>query len=304
MNTKITEQLKKIKIALTNKHVTNQNLRLKTALDIVEKLLEDRKLKDSKNLYNFVSILKKMIDNHFDRGDKHRSLKIQTSNIVRAIDLTINSLTSTLDDESYNDISEILYEIDPRPFEDLWDEEFRGEKFPENGYKISFTQENGADLQLRMYNAHEHRWFFKYRYIEKENRHDVKFVNDISLSVNYINGTCTSCDLDMHMIFPERLDKVHIFGVDVSPNSKIFLQLIYKKIQNENESPMLKISSIQIGNKFIDCDKDTNELIKPINIPFPILDRIIMDFGKYKVPFIKNDGKETYIEFPEIYSRP
>ena len=168
-------------------------------------------------------------------------------------------------------------------------------------YDLELKLESGAYLQMLMFDNSEHRWIFSNRYIKRKNDEKLeepKLVNDTTLLVNYNNGESQDIKLTMDIVRPDKRIKAFFEGEDIPKDSRIFLEIPYKKTNN-----LYKMSEIQIGSKILNFNNQKEGLVKSVEFPFPLKDIIENEFGSYKVPFLRNDGTESFFEFSENYSR-
>ena len=164
-----------------------------------------------------------------------------------------------------------------------------------NEYEINLDLDSGAGLRILLFNDSEHRWLFDYRYTKRpEKLRKPVLVNDINLLVDYMNGVSQKCELSMNMVHPHKLGKDNFLGVDVSKGAKLFVEFLYKK-----EKGLYRMSQTRIGNKILHSTNQEEGLVKQIDFPFPLKDVVENEFGFYEIPFLDNEGKEAYFQFPE-----
>lgn len=180
--------------------------------------------------------------------------------------------------------------------------------------------DSGAWLKLLVFSMQEQTWVFTYRYrkFNPENDRQVDVVNDYRLVVPYLNTTLNFTQperlepnrvtLSMNVILPQRLGQVYYVGVDISPGAKTFIQFHYEPvsepvIEDKSQPPLggqvLRLVEMEVGaTKRIRLNEQKPALMKPIDFPFQVLDRLVPRFGVYYVPFLDEDGKEQHFEFP------
>lgn len=186
-------------------------------------------------------------------------------------------------------------------------------------HQIDLDLESGARLQLLLFSATEQTWTFKYRYIEHEGeaiRGKVVLLNDYTLVVRYENGEVSGSgkpmpgddrptfpvSLWMNVVFPKKMGQVYAYGMDISPGSKGFFQFEYGALGDS-----LLLREIRVGaSKRMEIKSlpDSQALIKQLPFPFPVLDKIEPEFGKYSVPFFRSDGGVRHFGFPCCTKRP
>jgi len=165
-------------------------------------------------------------------------------------------------------------------------------------HEIKLLLASGAKLKLLYFSDREQRWIFSYRYgLTTRNGEAPDVVNDVQLMANYECGVLASpIVLSMHVIFPERLGQRYWAGVDISPGAKTYLEFNYERRAEE-----FRLAEICKGaNQRMQLGEDTRlGLIRQVQFPFPVLDRVCLEFGKYKVPFLTNSGANAEFELPE-----
>ncbi len=187
-------------------------------------------------------------------------------------------------------------------------------------YDLNFKLHNEVDLNIKMFSCGEVKYFYHYRYlVRKKDSFAIEFVNDITTYVQYVNGYPYKVEVTMNMIYPGRCGQEFVAGMDVSPNSKLHISFIYKRLPAEKDieskdyrkakdvspyHPKFKLVAVEgmggskPGFKRLDLDKaEDQSLIKQINFPFPIVDEILFDFVGYKLPLLTTEGEES-IAFP------
>jgi hypothetical protein len=168
-------------------------------------------------------------------------------------------------------------------------------------YSISHDLASGASLEILFFDRFQGRWIFKYRYIEypssdKPVDRSAKpdLVNEITVYVDYLRGLATSLDMSMHIVWPKRRGKAFAYGMDISPGSQVNLRFVYRR------EVAYRLSKVHVGaSRVIDFDiEDRGALVRQIDLPFPVLDILESEFGRFSVPFIDNDGREQNFVFP------
>ncbi len=169
-------------------------------------------------------------------------------------------------------------------------------------YKAELRLDSSADLEMLIFNDKEHRWIFRHRYTHPENRERLEkptLVNDTRLVVNYGCGIAKDCNLFMDIVRPDRRGKEYIYGVDISKGSRLILEFVYEK-----QDDLFRMKTLIVGaGKRVDLDSFGEGLVKPVDFPFPLKDRLESESGVYKVPFLKGNGEQAFFEFPQVYRR-
>ena len=161
-------------------------------------------------------------------------------------------------------------------------------------YNYNLDLERGVNLNLHIFSPEEQRWIFSYEQLEYDEREGRKktlvFRNKYKVVANYQKGLLSdTLDITMDMVWPERRGKVFTWGLDISPNSKLFVEFKYKRMPEGHFR--LKTIIAGAGKRFdVEGDESGNALLKKVELPVPINDIIECDLNKcFNVPFV-NDG--------------
>ena len=152
----------------------------------------------------------------------------------------------------------------------------------------------GARVELLIHPELEAVLFMKHRYAEKTGR-KVKLVNELMLTARYENKSklLESISLDMYIIVPERLGQRFLYGMDISPGAKTFIEFSYALRLREGLS--YQLSEITVGSKKVNLSSnDDKQLVIPMDFLFPVPDVIhCIDELYYRVPFFPDDSGDT-----------
>jgi hypothetical protein len=99
-------------------------------------------------------------------------------------------------------------------------------------YQLEFKLENGTHLKIVNHDSKIQKWFYSYRMIHPEAQIRTEkpdLVNDNELIVEYYNKKIVSMKLNMDIKNPKNSGKVVVAGLDISPNSHLFLEFEYQK---------------------------------------------------------------------------
>ena len=168
-------------------------------------------------------------------------------------------------------------------------------------YKIFLDLDNEARLEMLLFSHEEHRWLFRHHFVSPAGRRLGKpdMINDTTLSVNYDNGVAGEINVAMDIVFPKRMGKTFLYGLDISKDSHLFVEFEYEK-----KGLLYQMKSIEAGNHGrLDFGDVKDGLVKQVNFPFPVRDRVEIESGTYRVPFLRSTGEEALFEFPEDYRR-
>ena len=163
-------------------------------------------------------------------------------------------------------------------------------------HEIDLKLASGAHLTLLYFSDRELRWIFSYDYSgEKDLGTAPEVVNKVRLVANYEAGLLTSqIVLSMHVIIPARLGQQFFAGVDISPGAKTYLEFTYDRVGDE-----FRLVEICKGARERVRLADTlPAIVRPIEFPFPIPDRVPIEFGTIRVPFRTNQGNVAHFEMP------
>jgi hypothetical protein len=171
-------------------------------------------------------------------------------------------------------------------------------------HEIDLKLASGARLTLLYFSDRELRWIFSYDYLgEKDPGAAPEVVNKVKLVANYEAGLLTSqIVLSMHVIIPERLGQNFFAGVDISPGAKTYLEFTYQAPISDDDNRVgdaFRLVEICKGarDRVRVCDIEP-ALMRPIEFPFPVPDRIPIDYGMLHVPFRTNQGSIAHFELP------
>jgi hypothetical protein len=165
-------------------------------------------------------------------------------------------------------------------------------------HEIRVLVANGASLKILYFSDREQRLIFSYRYVgEKKPGQQPDIVNDVQLTANYECGILASpLVLSMHVIFPERLGQRYWAGVDISPGAKTYLEFTYER--RPAEYRLVEIS--KGASQRVKLDEHTRlGLIRQVQFPFPVLDRVPLEMDRFRLPFLTNSGEIADFDPPE-----
>ena len=89
-------------------------------------------------------------------------------------------------------------------------------------------------------------------------------------------------------------------GIDISPGAKTYLEVPDTRVDDWHGYPTtFRLTEICKGARDrVHLDDQDPALVRPIVCPFPIPDRIRIEFGRFRVPFLLNTGELAYFELP------
>lgn len=164
-------------------------------------------------------------------------------------------------------------------------------------HEITLALASGATLKLLYFSDREQRWIFSYAYVNDKapsKAHDI--TNDVRLTANYADGQLDSpIELSMHVVVPARLGQRYFAGVDISPGAKTYLEFTYFR-----SGHAFRLVEICKGARDRVCLSDQEPaLMRPVEFPFPVPDRIVAEYGVLRVPFRQNGDTIAHFELPE-----
>ncbi len=163
-------------------------------------------------------------------------------------------------------------------------------------HEIRLDLSTGAKLTILYFSDRELRWLFAYNYIGKKDPGTApEVVNDVKLTADYADGLLAkTLVLTMHVIIPSRLGREFFAGMDISPGAKTYLEFTYELA---GESYRL-VEICKGARDRVRVDGASPALVKPIEFPFPIPDRLPIEYGSVRVPFRTNDGLVAHFTLP------
>lgn len=174
-------------------------------------------------------------------------------------------------------------------------------------YHAYFEFEHGLRLNMRMFDHHEHQWIWTHRYVQRPDgrRTQPEVVNDMRILAVYIDGALKlPLKVSMEIVFPKLRGKQFLAGVDISPGSKTYIEFHYGDPDDEQA---LRLMRIEVGAfRFVDIPRvpvSDNALVLGIDFPFPVLDRLPLTYGLYRVPFMAEgqfEARNGVVEWPTI----
>lgn len=168
-------------------------------------------------------------------------------------------------------------------------------------HQIDLRLASGASLKVLYFSDREMRMIFSYDYIgEKKPGADPDLVNQVRLAADYAEGLlASSFTLSMHVVVPERLGKSFFAGVDISPGAKTYLEFHYRRDDNAIVSREYRLTAIQKGaREQVLLGDQRASLVRQIEFPFPVPDRLPADGNYVRVPFRLNNGEISHFDLP------
>ena len=163
-------------------------------------------------------------------------------------------------------------------------------------HEIRLDLASGARLTILYFSDRELRWLFSYHYIgEKDPGTSPEVVNDVKLTADYMDGwLAPTLVLTMHVIIPSRLGGEFFAGSDISPGAKTYLEFSYKLIGDAYRL----VEICKGARERVRVDDTAFALVKPIEFPFPISDRLPIEYGTVPIPFRTNAGLVAHFSLP------
>lgn len=163
-------------------------------------------------------------------------------------------------------------------------------------HEIRLDLASGAKLTILYFSDRELRWLFAYNYIgKKDPGTSPEVVNDVKLTADYADGCLEpKLVLTMHVIIPSRLGREFFAGMDISPGAKTYLEFEYAL----TDEAYRLVEICKGARERVRVDGSSPALVKPIEFPFPIPDRLPIEYGSVRVPFRTNDGLVAHFSLP------
>ena len=166
-------------------------------------------------------------------------------------------------------------------------------------HEIALELASGAELRILYFSDRELRWLFAHDYVgQKAPGAAPQIVNKTRLTADYVDGVLsTTLVLSMHVVVPERLGREFYVGVDISPGAKTYLEFTYERTVDTPHAYLL-VEICKGARERVRLDQVAPALVKPIEFPFPVPDRLLYENGKLRVPFLTNAGSIQHFELP------
>ena len=164
-------------------------------------------------------------------------------------------------------------------------------------HEITLALASGATLKLLYFSDREQRWIFSYDYVgDKAPGAQPAIANDVRVTANYVDGELADqFVLSMHVIVPSRLGQHYFAGIDISPGAKTYLEFSYER--QDNAYRLVEIC--KGARDRVNLANLKQALVRPIDFPFPVADRIPVDYGVLRVPFRRNHDVIGFFELPK-----
>jgi hypothetical protein len=157
--------------------------------------------------------------------------------------------------------------------------------------------EGDAELRTLVFEDETARWIFKHRYVKRVDLREVQLLNDTTLTVEYTDGEASAMNLTMHVVIPARLGQKYLFGMDISPGAKTFLEFSY-----ELRSGSFQLTEITKGAS-TRLSLDSPGLTKGIKFPFPVPGGVEEEDGKFNVSYLRSGALLGKFTFPRSIVR-
>ena len=123
-------------------------------------------------------------------------------------------------------------------------------------------------------------------------------VNDNELIIEYNKKNIVSMKLSIDIKNPKNRGKVVVAGLDISPNSHVFLEFEYQK---DNQGIFIMNKVFKNAQLVVDFNNLENKIAATGEIPFTLKDRIEPKWGLYEVPFLRSNLKLDNFYVKEKY---
>lgn len=169
---------------------------------------------------------------------------------------------------------------------------------------LRFPLAGGGTVRVRAFDQREWtlEWYHVYTKRDgDEPRGDAVLYNEMRVRARFTDGKISDkLTVTMHVVLPQRLGREFFAGVDISPGAKTFLEFGYTR----KGSAFCLVEIVQgaggPGERWTIDTPETPQagLLKQIDFPFPVLDRIELRYGCYEVPFLRDDGSIGHFDVP------
>jgi hypothetical protein len=139
-----------------------------------------------------------------------------------------------------------------------------------------FARPHGGTVEYLIFDADEQRVFYRLlARSEHERGEEPGVVLDQRIVLDYHQGLAADdLVLSLHVIFPGRLGVKAFLGVDISPGAKTYIELHYARSGDE-----YVLGRIEVGAQQAYVLGQAEGLIKPLDFPFSVLDRLPVERG-------------------------
>jgi hypothetical protein len=163
-------------------------------------------------------------------------------------------------------------------------------------HEIRLDLASGAHLKILYFSDRGLRWIFSYNYLGKKDPGTApEVVNDVKLTAEYADGLLASTlVLTMYVINPAHRVLEFFAGIDITPGSKAHLEFSYKRTGG--------------AYRFVEICRDARdrarvigtalERVNPLEYPFPIPNRLPVEYAAVRVPFRTNAGLIDHFSLP------
>lgn len=165
-------------------------------------------------------------------------------------------------------------------------------------HEIKLDLASGAHLTILYFSDRELRWIFAYDYVgEKKPGTTPDVVNQVRLTADYANGLLApQIILSMHLVIPERRGKQFFAGMDISPGAKTYLEFSYERAQTGDAYRLVEIC--KGARERVRLDTIDPALMRPVQFPFPVPDRVPIEYGRVSLPFRTNSDDTAHFDLP------
>jgi len=169
-------------------------------------------------------------------------------------------------------------------------------------YRFQFELANDVRATLVYDNSAEaHTLNYDYTYQQKSDRKSLLTIIQ-RVHTNYSNGVINDqIDVTYEIVNHEKRGKKYLAGLDVSPNSKIFLEFKY-----ERDDDKYVLTEIIKGMDLLydKSDVKNNSLVMLRESPINITSELIIEFGRFNIPLCKTEsGESKFILLSENYQQ-
>jgi hypothetical protein len=166
-------------------------------------------------------------------------------------------------------------------------------------YKFELKNNVKASLVFDSHNSAESHINYDYSYTKTKGRRDVELIVEQRVHAKYSNGVLKDVlNVTYNIINPKNLGREFMFGIDVSTNSKVFLDINYTRNLDGNYA----INEIHKGSLLIYSATENNDtgLLNTVESPLDIETVIVNKHGCLNVPIAMTESDERlFIDISE-----
>lgn len=158
-------------------------------------------------------------------------------------------------------------------------------------YKMVIEPHEDFTLSMLMHSHKEYRFFWEYHFVKRQDDKrfgEPIFSNKLQIMADYEKGKISNLELRMDLTNIKKRGVKYAWGLDISPDSKLFLEFRYKKHPKGWRLDEILKSCQSIWKYTLPQDKMGTEVVELIDFPFPVPDLLETKGGLY-MPYTRMD---------------